>query len=317
MNQTESMPAIMIISEDALEYAGLLSELAAEGVAINCARTGQEATAAYRGQAILLGEPDLIAGVLHAMPTVEWVQSTWAGVTPLMSAARRDFVLTVVKDTFGPQMAEYVLAYLLARELDIFERLEQQKARQWHDEFSGILQGKRLGIMGTGSIGRHIAAVAGAFGMSVSGLSRRGRAVEGFERVFMPGSLDAFLQQLDYLVAVLPDTPATDRMLDARAFKAMPRHCYFINIGRGNLVDEAALADALARGELAGAVLDVFSEEPLPQDSPLWTAPGLLLTGHVAARSWPEDIAKIFIDNYWRHQRGDALRYSVDFEQGY
>ena len=106
-------------------------------------------------------------------------------------------------------------------------------------------------------------------------------------------------------------------MLDAKAFRAMPNHCYFINVGRGNLVDEAALVAALKAGELGGAVLDVFDEEPLSTDSALWDAPGLSITAHVAAHSWPADIAAIFIDNYHRFINGDDLQYTIDFDRGY
>jgi len=129
--------------------------------------------------------------------------------------------------------------------------------------------------------------------------------------------LHEFLQSLDYLVSVLPHTDETDGLLDAGAFAVMPGHCCFINVGRGNLVDEEALVAALTDGELGGAVLDVFNQEPLPEDSPLWDTPGLSITAHVAAHSWPADIAAIFIDNYHRFVAGGNLQYLVDFERGY
>jgi phosphoglycerate dehydrogenase-like enzyme len=97
----------------------------------------------------------------------------------------------------------------------------------------------------------------------------------------------------------------------------MKKICYLINVGRGALIDEGALAGALVEGELSGAVLDVFQTEPLPKESPLWNAPGLIVTAHVAANSWPEDIARIFRENYRRYVAGEPLKYRIDFEKGY
>jgi phosphoglycerate dehydrogenase-like enzyme len=155
------------------------------------------------------------------------------------------------------------------------------------------------------------------FGARVTGFSRKGRAADGFERVYSGDGLGDFLSELDYLVGILPDTPETTNLLDAGAFRRLQSRCRLVNVGRGNLVDEHALADALHSGELAGAVLDVFKREPLPGDSPLWNAPGLIVTGHVAARSLPWDVARIFRENYRRYLGGLALEYRIDFEQGY
>ena len=179
------------------------------------------------------------------------------------------------------------------------------------------LNGKSLGIMGTGSIGQHIARMAEPFGMYITGYSRSGSPVEGFQQVFAQHQLMEFLQAPDYIVGVLPDTPGSQDLLDAAAFRAMKDGCYLVNVGRGNLIDETALADALQAGKLAGAVLDVFRTEPLPDDSVLWNAPGLIVTGHVAAISWPRDIARIFSGNYQRFVAGEPLKYRIDFDQGY
>ena len=310
-------PSVLILASDAQEYLPLLEDLAGGGAAFTVAETVGEAHGAYAGQTVILGQPDLVAEALGEMPEVRWVQSSWAGVTPLLDLGRTDYLLTGVKDTFGSQMAEYVLGYLLANELKIFERLGRQANRCWWDESSGTLKGKTLGIMGTGSIGRYIARMAQPFGMRITGFSRSGASVEGFERVFAGNQLDDFLVEPDYLVCVLPDTPETRHLLDAGAFRAMKKDCYLVNVGRGALIDEEALADALIEGELAGAVLDVFQTEPLPDESPLWNAPGLIVTAHVAAQSWPEDIARIFMENYRRYVAGKPLKYQIDFEKGY
>ena len=313
----DKLHPVMILTHDAGEYLPFLKKLSETGVELTAVPTADAARESYSGQEIILGQPDLVAAVLDDMPEVRWVQSSWAGVTPLIKTGRRDYLLTGVKDVFGHQMAEYVLGYLLARELKIFERLGRQASRSWWSGPSGSLHGKTVGIMGTGSIGRRIARLLKPFGVAITGYSRSGAQVADFDRIFSGRQLTAFLAEPDYLVCVMPDTPGTKHLLDADAFRAMKNHCCLVNIGRGNAVDEQALAAALYAGELDGAVLDVFQQEPLPEDSPLWNAPGLIVTGHVAARSWPKDIAAVFSENYRRYCAGEPLEYLVDFERGY
>jgi phosphoglycerate dehydrogenase-like enzyme len=308
---------VLILSADAEDYLPCLQELTRTGVEFKPCATSLSALAEYQGQEILIGQPDLVASVLNDMPEVRWVQSSWAGVTPLLNTGRRDYLLTGVKDLFGPQMAEYVLGYMLARELKIFERHGHQANRNWWEVLSGTLSGRTVGIMGTGSIGSYIARALRPFGVGVSGFSRSGAPVEGFDCVYGLEKLERFLAKPDYLVCVLPDTPGTRHLLDARAFRAMKNHCYLLNIGRGSLIDEPALINALETGELAGAVLDVVEQEPLPPESALWDAPGLIVTGHIAAKSRPEDIAEIFTENYRRYCAGETLEFLVDFERGY
>jgi phosphoglycerate dehydrogenase-like enzyme len=310
-------PEAIILAEEAEALAKAVGAQSGGEIPVSVARSVGQALAHYSKQSILFGDPNLIAEVLPEMPTVRWVQSSWAGVTPLLAVGRRDYVLTGLKDVFGQQMAEYVLGYLLAHELKILERAEAQRQRRWFDVLSGTLDRKALGLMGTGSIGRSIASLARTFGLRVRGYSRSGQPVADFDEVFAADRLEAFLHGLDYLVSVLPETAATDRLLDARSLALLPTHAYFVNVGRGNVVDEAALVAALHAGALAGAALDVFDREPLPGGSPLWSAPNLRITGHVASPSNPHEVAPIFVENFRRFVRGEALHYVVDFERGY
>ncbi|MEJ2383311.1 MAG: D-2-hydroxyacid dehydrogenase [Xanthomonadales bacterium] len=313
MNQN----AILVVARDAAEYGPLLEPLRAEGAHIVLTDGVEAARDAAAGQSIVLGEPDLVAAVLDRLPELRWVQSTWAGVTPLIEHPRRDYRLTGVKGVFGPQMAEYVLGYLLAHRLRLLERLGRQAQRDWWPQPSSTLAGRTLGILGTGSIGAAIARRARVFGLAVIGLSHRGRPQAAFDRVWPVAELADFLPRADFVASVLPDTPATRGLLDAAAIATLRRGAYFVNVGRGSVVDEAALASALNEGHLGGAALDVFREEPLPRSSPLWHAENTLVTAHVAARSWPRDIAALFIENYRRYAEGEALRHVVDFERGY
>jgi phosphoglycerate dehydrogenase-like enzyme len=307
-------PGILVLSEDAADYGPLLGDLDAT---VTLASSAAEAVERYCGQQVVLGQPDEVAAALDRLDGLRWVQSTWAGVTPLLRATRRDYQLTGVKDLFGPQMAEYVFAHLLNHTQGIPGNAARQRARKWNPTAAQTLAGGCMGIMGTGSIGRHVAAVADAFGLEVLGLSRSGRPADGFSAVYPVSQLAEFLPLADFLVGVLPDTPHTTGLLDASAFAKMKPGAVFINVGRGNLVDEAALIEALQSGRLAAAVLDVFITEPLPPGSALWDAPRLTLTPHVAAQSWPADIARIFCDNYRRFVAGSPLMYTIDFSQGY
>lgn len=255
--------------------------------------------------------------MLPKTPTVKWVQSCWAGVTPFIEAERRDYILTGVKDAFGPQMSEYVIGYMLAHELKVFERMQAQRERRWDKILGGTLHGKRLGILGTGSIARYLAAKANFLDMQVTGLSRSGTPVPVFKKVMKTAQLHQFLEGLDYLVSILPDTPETDKLLDAKALAMLPEHACLINIGRSNVVDDQALIDALKNNKLAGATLDVFDEEPIAANSPLWDTPNLTITAHVAAVSLAPLIVPIFVENYRRYTNEQPLYYVVDFEAGY
>lgn len=310
-------PSVLILAPDAAEYAAAIEHESGAFAPLTACRTPSEARKRYDAQPVLLGAPDLIAEIIDELEAVRWVQSTWAGVRPLLEAGRRDYVLTGVKGVFGPAMAEYVVGHLLARELDIPGRSDRQRRREWFDAPSGTLRGKLAGILGTGSIGRHVAATLHGFGVQVRGLNRSGADAPPFDAVFSRGELASFLRGLDYLVCVLPDTAETRHLLNADTLAALPPHAVVVNVGRGSVLDSGALAEALRRGRLGGAVLDVFEEEPLPADSPLWDVPKLTITAHVAARSIPAEITPLFLRNYEHFVAGDPLEFVVDFERRY
>jgi phosphoglycerate dehydrogenase-like enzyme len=311
------MNRFLIISADADEIGAEISRLTDKPLEFLACSTPNEALEAYTNETIIFGRPDMVAEVLPDMTTVKWVQSTWAGVEPLLTLGRTDYYLTIIKNVFGPQMSEYVFAYLLAHELKLAERKLRQQAHEWFEARSGRLQGKKMGIMGTGSIGQHIACTAQTFGVKTIGLNRTGAMKSSFDQVLPVSQIDDFLPQLDYLVAVLPRTPGTDLLLDATALAQLPEHAYFINVGRSNVVDTDALVNALNNGTLAGAALDVFEEEPVPEGSPLWETANLSITAHIAAVSHPSLITPIFLENLQRYSADQDLKYRFDFEAGY
>jgi phosphoglycerate dehydrogenase-like enzyme len=126
-----------------------------------------------------------------------------------------------------------------------------------------------------------------------------------------------FASGLDYLVSVLPNTSETRHIVDAALLNTLPAHAIFLNVGRGSAVDETALIQALKNDKIAGAILDVFEQEPLPETHPFWTTPNLWITFHTSAPSFPTDITNLFVENYYRFINGQELKYQVDFERGY
>jgi len=267
---------------------------------------------------IVLGAPSMIAKELSNLPNLKWVQSTWAGVEPLLDPSlRHDYILTNARGVFGGLMSEFVFGYLLAHERKIFELTQAQQRKEWKHFLTGTLRGKTIGLLGVGSIGAEVARTAKFFNMTIRGYTRSSEDCEFVDEYFHVGELLKFANGLDYLVSILPNTKETRKIVDAELLSALPPHCVFINIGRGSAVDESALVEALESDKLAGAVLDVFELEPLPQEHPFWTTKNLQMTFHTSAPSFPEDIAKVFVENYRLHVEGKPLKYQVDFERGY
>lgn len=267
---------------------------------------------------IALGPPDRVAAALRAGQRYRWVQSTWAGITPLLAEdLPRDYLLTGIGGIFGPWMAEYVVGHLLQLDLRIDEHRAAQQRGEWRPRLPRRLVRRRIAVLGTGDIGSAIARALSAFGCTVTGINRGGVAADGFARTAAVADLLATLAQHDTLVSTLPDTPVSRGLLDATALAALPRGAVFINVGRGSVVDEAALVEALRSGHLARAVLDVTQHEPLPAGHPFWTSPNVRLTFHTAGPSRPEEIAPIFIDNLRRISAGEPPHRVVDFARGY
>ena len=306
------MPNILILSRDAADYTRLLT--AADLPNANLMTPNQPLSDCE----IVFGGPDLIRAAFEQLPNVRWIQSTWAGVDPLLDPAlRRDYRLTNARGVFGKLMSEYIFGYLLLHERKILQRLEAQKQARWDPSLTGAVRGKTIGLLGVGSIGAEVARTAKHFEMTVRGYTRASEGSPHVDTYYHNDSLLAFASGLDYLVSILPNTAATRGTINAALLAQLPRHALFINVGRGSAVDETALCNALQRGSLAGAVLDVFNTEPLPAEHPFWRTPNLFITSHSAAPSFPADIAQVFVENYRRYTAGEPLKYQVDFEKGY
>ena len=306
-NQT--MPKLIILSSDKTEYQHLIeaAQLPDLEIVTNPAQAG-----------IAIGEPKLIRDALPDLSQLKWAQAIYAGIEPLVDPAqRRDYVLTNARGVFGELMSEYVFGYLLFLEKRMLERIQAQQAHQWQRTESGILRGKTIGLLGVGSIGAHLAGTAKHFGMKVRGYTRSSETSSQVDEYFHGDDLLKFANGLDYVVSVLPRVKETNQLVDEVFLNALPDHAVFVNVGRGNSVDEAALVKALTDGKLAAAVLDVFEKEPVPPDHPFWDTPNLYMTYHTSAISYPEDITRVFIENYNLFIENKPLKYVVDFERGY
>jgi phosphoglycerate dehydrogenase-like enzyme len=312
------MHKLLILSKHAEAYRRLIEAARLPDVEITSTSDVSDAVSRGGDCDLVFGEPSLIRVVLPRMPRLHWVQATWAGVEPLLDESlRRDYTLTNARGVFGALMSEYVFGYLLAHERLILAKYAAQQRGRWDPAPPGTLRGKTIGLLGVGSIGAALAQMAKHFEMRVKGYTRASEGCRDVDVYFHGDNRARFAADVDYLVAVVPNTSATRRLVDAELLGALPPRAVFVNPGRGSVVDEDALAAAIRAGRLAGAVLDVFNEEPLPSTHAFWTTPGVLITSHTAALSVPEDIAPVFVDNYRRLVRGEPLRYRVDFERGY
>jgi phosphoglycerate dehydrogenase-like enzyme len=222
------------------------------------------------------------AGVAAQMPRLTWVQCLISGYENVKTAlaGRGDVLVTTAAGIHGPQMSEMALLHMLALARGMRTMVRNQAAGTWERVPQRILQSRTVGIVGMGAVGTHLAGVCKAFGMRVYGFSRTIRPVPGVDRMLSRDDLARVAPELDFLVLVVPATPETSHLVDAALLAAMKPTAYLINLGRGPVVDEDALAEALRAGTIAGAGLDVFAVEPLPADSPLWRLENVIVTPH-------------------------------------
>lgn len=318
MPTTANVPLRVLIGEaEHALYAELLRQQAPELEL--CGSDRPAALAEYAASCPLwLGQPDLLAPLLRQGLRPQWLQSTWAGITPLLAKdLPTNYALTRAVGIFGQVMAEYVLGHLLAHERQLFAALAAQVEQRWHNRLPRSLAGRKALIVGAGDIGLSVAQFLAPFGIELLGIASRPRSLPPFRQVAGLDELPRLVAEVDYLINLLPDTPATRDIYDAALFAACKPSALFINAGRGVAVVDQALVSALQQGQLAGAVIDVCREEPLPAGHPFWIAPRLLLTGHSSAPTDPHLLVTLFVDNLARWQAGHALRGHVDFVRGY
>ncbi|MEU3789077.1 D-2-hydroxyacid dehydrogenase [Streptomyces fructofermentans] len=249
-------------------------------------------------------------------PRPRWVHTASAGVDHLMcpELAASDTVVTNARGVFEGPIAEYVAALVLAMAKDLHRSWELQRAREWRHRESQRVAGTRACVVGSGPIGRAIAGTLRALGVTAALVGRSARA-----GVHGPEDLDRLMARADWVVSAAPLTPATRGMFDERRFGLMQPSARFVNVGRGQLVVEEALARALTNRWIAGAALDVFDHEPLGRDSPLWELPGLVVSPHMSGDTvgWRDELGAQFVELCELWLAGRPLPNVVDKRRGY
>ena len=269
------------------------------------------------------------SGQIAAAKKLRWIHSPAAAVHQLIfpELVNSEIVLTNAREVHGPVVAEHVIALILALAKKIPGSVRLQEKHVWGqqilwDELPRIREvaGATVGIVGLGSIGRAVAKSAKALGMRVVAVREHPeKGSEGADAVFAPAQIDEVFRQADYIVLAVPVTDGTKAIANAERLALMKPGACLINVGRGPLVDELALAAALLEGKIGGAALDVFPEEPLAADSPLWDVPNLLITPHTAAltdKLWERHYA-LLSENLRRYLNSKPLLAVVDKRKGY
>jgi phosphoglycerate dehydrogenase-like enzyme len=261
---------------------------------------------------------------------LRWIHAPTAAVHQLLfpELVASDVVLTNAHEVHGPVVAEHVIALIFALAKKIPQAVRFQQRRVWGQDAMWNdgprpreIAGATLGLIGLGSIGRRVARMASALGMRVIAVREHleKEKPEGVAAIYAPAQLNDLLSQSDYVVVAAPLTESTRGLINADRLRAMRSDAYLINVGRGPQVDEIALADALLNRRIAGAALDVFEQEPLPAESPLWALENLLITPHTAGlteKLWQRHYT-LFSENLRRYMAHQPLLFVVDKHKGY
>jgi phosphoglycerate dehydrogenase-like enzyme len=278
----------------------------------------------------VLRQTDILFGfpfpkrILERAPNLKWVQTSTTGFDSLLGTGIFEKgVLVTTARVHGRSLAEFALAFMLMLAKDAPRLWENQKQRGWQRFATEQLEGKILGILGLGHVGRALSSMARGFEMKIVATRRsQGKieyGVEGVDMLLPPSHVEWLLEQSDFVVVCLPLTAETRGIVGEAALRAMKPSAYLINVARGAIVDEAALIRALREGWIAGAGLDAFDTEPLPQDSELWHLPNVIISPHIAglAESNVTKTVRLFCDNLKRYLAGEELLELADREKGY
>jgi phosphoglycerate dehydrogenase-like enzyme len=248
--------------------------------------------------------------VLEKATNLKWIQALGTGVDGIVDrpALREGVIVTNLRGLHGPSVSESALAAMLALSRNLPRAVRSQEAGRWDRFPVRLMKGKTVGILGLGTIAAELAPRCRALGMTMIGITAAPRSVAGFDRVVGRDELLEVVGEFDHLVLLTPYTAETQGIVGAKVFERMKPSAYLINLARGGIVDEGALVEALRTGRIAGAALDVFIEEPLPEGNPLWSMPNVLLTPHMAGFhvDYPAEAIPIVIENISHFLAGDV-----------
>jgi phosphoglycerate dehydrogenase-like enzyme len=257
-----------------------------------------------------------------AVEGLRWIQSASDGVDGLLfpALAASDVVVTNARGVFDDPIAEWVIAAILAFTTGLHRSILDQTQGVWTDgRRRERVAGQHLVVVGPGPIGRATASRARSLGLTVEAVGRSARTDDALGTIGGPDALHGALGRADHVLDALPLADGTRGFFDAEAFASMRSTACFYNVGRGATVDEPALIDALRQGLIAGAALDVFADEPLPSDSPLWSMPNVIVSPHISGDlpDWEDIVVDVFVDNLRRFVAGEPLRNLVDVHAGF
>lgn len=306
--------------EEALEYKRLL-ESEISDLEIAAFSSSSEAHSEIQSAKILFGwkfPKDIFIGAQR----LQWIHKVSAGVEDVVSNPDIPIDVRITRTCgalIAPRMVEYVLGAIFSCTQKFHLAFENQIEKRWLPYKVDRASGKTVGVAGLGDIGAEIARRLCANNMRVVGWRKtQSNDIPGVEKIFYGiDGLSAFASECDFVVSVLPATPETDLLFSREVFTSVRPGAFFINIGRGNCVDEAALVEAVQVGQLSGAFLDVTYEEPLPRSSPLWSTSGIVITPHVSGPIIPEDVVPFFFDNLKLFRTGSPMKREVDRHRGY
>jgi phosphoglycerate dehydrogenase-like enzyme len=260
-------------------------------------------------------------GMLAKMPRLRWIQALTAGVEAWLARPdlRGDIALSCARGTHRVQMPENILGALFHVTKPYHAAALDQREARWSRRVATTLAGKTLGILGLGAIGQEVARKAAALEMRVIGTKRGVTSLPHVDQVFGPEGTDAVLADSDFVLLLLPVTPATENLIDAGRLARMKPSAWLLNFGRGQLIVDADLVAAVRAKTIAGAVLDVFRQEPLPQDHPFWHTEGIAVLPHIGGLHPDRDsmVAALLVENLRRFAAGEALKEAVDRTAGY
>ncbi len=301
---------------ESLEQAGLADGFELAHVAPGSSFSDDQLA---RGEILLaFGAPP---GTLARMPRLKMIQSMTAGVDGWMARPdlKPEVPLSAARGTHLPQMPENILGALFHITKHYATIAESQKQSKWVRSQSATLSGKTLGILGLGAIGADLARKAAVLDMRVIGTRRTPDPVANVEKVYGFDGTNEVLAQSDYVVLLLPVTPATENMFDRSRLQQMKNTAWLINFGRGALIVDDDLIAAVKAKDIAGAVLDVFRTEPLPSEHPFWQTPGIAVLPHIGGGHPDRDkvVARLFTENVRRHLAGQPLAELVTRDKGY
>jgi phosphoglycerate dehydrogenase-like enzyme len=301
---------------DAIKAAGLLDRVAVDTLP---RKERPSADQLARTEALMAGA--VPAGLLPKMLKLRWAQAMSAGVEGWLALPDlpSGLTLTCARGTHTESMPENIVGALFHVAKPYSTAVENQKSAKWVHTVAQPLTGKTLGILGLGAIGQEVARIATALGMRVIGTRRRPTPVANAAEVLPRERTDEVLAQSDFVLLLLPATPDTDNLIDARRLAKMKPTAWLLNFGRGHLIKDDDLIAAVKARKIAGAMLDVFRQEPLPAEHPFWTTEGIIVLPHIGGPHPERDrfVARLFVDNLGRFLDGAPLKEVVDRAAGY